>query len=256
MSAIDRERDALSKVAPGDLEAYLLDHSNLPGPRGNLELLAAAVEVVPAGRLAEWATLSPEEAPGGTAREYLPVVGVTGIGRLLSEAGDGAERRPLLDALATHAADPRWRVREGVAMALQRFGAADFAALLDETRAWAASGERFRQRAAVAGLCEPPLLTDAVRGAEVLAILDAITETFVAAPDARSEPFRVLRQALGYGWSVAAVAAPHAGFAAMERWLGSPDRDVRWVMRENLKKNRLARLDPAWVAAAAQRIGL
>ena len=34
----------------------------------------------------------------------------------------------------------------------------------------------------------------------------------------------------------------------MEKWLESEDPDVRWIMRENLKKSRLARMDAAWVA--------
>ena len=33
----------------------------------------------------------------------------------------------------------------------------------------------------------------------------------------------------------------------MEKWLQSDDKDVRWVMQENLKKNRLIRLDEAWI---------
>jgi len=32
----------------------------------------------------------------------------------------------------------------------------------------------------------------------------------------------------------------------MERWFASEDKDVRWIMRENLKKNRLARMDVNW----------
>jgi hypothetical protein len=46
---------------------------------------------------------------------------------------------------------------------------------------------------------------------------------------------------------VAAVAAPVEGKAAMEQWLASQDGDVLWIMKENLKKNRLQRIDPAWV---------
>ena len=33
----------------------------------------------------------------------------------------------------------------------------------------------------------------------------------------------------------------------MERWFLSDDQDVAWVMRENLRKKRLTRLDAAWV---------
>jgi hypothetical protein len=35
---------------------------------------------------------------------------------------------------------------------------------------------------------------------------------------------------------VAAVALPEYGKKYMEKWLKSDDKDVQWVMRENLKK--------------------
>jgi hypothetical protein len=33
----------------------------------------------------------------------------------------------------------------------------------------------------------------------------------------------------------------------MENWFSHDDKDVRWIMKENLKKKRLARLDAEWV---------
>jgi hypothetical protein len=42
----------------------------------------------------------------------------------------------------------------------------------------------------------------------------------------------------------------------MERWIGSTDRDVQWVMKQNLRKTRLTRLDPKWVKRAQQRLKL
>jgi hypothetical protein len=33
----------------------------------------------------------------------------------------------------------------------------------------------------------------------------------------------------------------------MEKWLAVPDKDLRWIMKENLKKDRLKRIDAAWV---------
>jgi hypothetical protein len=33
----------------------------------------------------------------------------------------------------------------------------------------------------------------------------------------------------------------------MEKWFACDDPDVRWIMRENLKKNRLERMDAGWV---------
>jgi hypothetical protein len=76
------------------------------------------------------------------------------------------------------------------------------------------------------------------------------------ATDRREEPFRVLRQALGYCWSVAVAALPDEGMRRLERWVGSEDPDVRWIVRENLKKRRLrviqdTRLE-AWAALVAR----
>ena len=41
---------------------------------------------------------------------------------------------------------------------------------------------------------------------------------------------------LGYGWSVAVAAQPLIGKPYMARWVVSDDPDIRWIMRQNLKK--------------------
>jgi len=40
----------------------------------------------------------------------------------------------------------------------------------------------------------------------------------------------------------------------MEKWLADEDKDVRWIMRENLGKARLARLDADWLARQRARL--
>ena len=115
-------------------------------------------------------------------------------------------------------------------MGLQRIGDADMPFLLEEMAFWA-GGNRLEQRAAVAGLAEPRLLRDPAHAAAVLALFDRITTTVAGAPDRRSDDFRVLRQALGYAWSVAAVALPEAGLQLLEKWGGSDDPDVQWIVR-------------------------
>ena len=192
-------------------------------------------------------------APGAGAaadprREFLAVCGAAGLGRLLAE-GD----RSVLSVLRALAGDPRWRVREGVAMALQRWGDANMTGLLEVMEQWS-FGDRFEQRAVVAGLCEPRLLGSPAVTGRVLSLLDRITATVTGAADRREEPFRVLRKALAYGWSVAAVADLAAGLPLLERWLPCADPDVRWVMRQNLGKARLQRAAPEWVAAQRARL--
>jgi hypothetical protein len=244
-------REAYSRelVATRDREAYLLERSGLPGPRGNLELLDAAADVADAEEIRRWAAIGPDDAGTNEPRGFLAMCGVAGLGRLAVE-GDGAA----VDDLRRHANDPRWRVREAVAIALQRIGDADPAALSGIAGAWA-DGSAFERRAAVAAVAEPRLLREAAAAAHAIALLDRITASFaVDADDRRGDAMIALRKALGYAWSVVIVADREDGEPAFERWLGSQDRDLRWICRENLKKARLERMDAAWVAACRERL--
>ena len=229
-------------------DAFLLAESNLPGPRANLELVQAAADEGDEALFLRYISYDSVQAPTGSPQEFLPVCGAVGLGRLAAGGRDD-----LLPVLRDLAGDPRWRIREGVAMALQRVGAAEMDRLLAEMDAWS-QGDRLEQRAAAAALAEPALLRDAHHAHRVLEILDHITGSIEGAGDRQSEPFKTLRQGLGYCWSVAVAALPKAGKPLMEKWCQSTDRDVRWVMRENLKKNRLARMDPEWTASWQARL--
>ena len=124
--------------------------------------------------------------------------------------------------------------------------------LLAAMRVWA-RGTPLEQRAAAAALCEPRLLDVPAHARATLQILDDITASIPRVTDRRSDGFRALRQGLGYCWSVAVVALPAEGKALMEKWLASPDPDLRWIMRENLKKARLERADSEWVKRMGER---
>jgi len=235
MNRIEAYRSQLRTLT--DWEPYLLRESRLPGPRGNLELAQAVADVGSAELFWRLAAYGAERAPANTPGEFLAFCGVLGLGRLLVEGDTG-----VLPTLRAHASDPRWRTREAVAMALQRLGRHDMPRLFATVEPWVAGG-RLEQRAVAAALCEPALLTDPMHAAHVLRILDDITATVAGAPDRRSDAFRVLRQALGYCWSVAVVALPEVGRPLFETWQANPDPDVAWIARENLKKNRMKKLE-------------
>ena len=155
--------------------------------------------------------------------------------------------------LRAHATDPRWRTREAVAMALQRWGRADMDGLVKAMRDWA-GGQPLERRAAAAALCEPDLLREERYVADVLDLLDQITASLSAERDRRGKAYKTLRKGMGYCWSVAVAASPALGLPRMERWLSHDDRDVRWVMKQNLRRKRLARAAPEWTAAALSRL--
>jgi hypothetical protein len=231
MGRVEQYRVELKKLT--EWEAYLKKNSGLPGARANLELVEAVGEEADPELL--WRL-------SASSDEFLALCGTAGLGHLAV-----ADPVPVMSWLRELASDPRWRVREGVAIALQHLGRHSMPRLLAEMEKWS-TGEPYVQRAAAAGLCEPSLLKEPEHVARVLKILDRITRSLAAAGARKGEDFRVLKQALGYCWSVAAAAAPEAGRPLMEKWLRSPDKDVAWVMQSNLGKARIGSLGTAWVS--------
>jgi hypothetical protein len=225
-------RATLETLAPDEWDSYLGAESGLPGPRGNLELLQAVADVADAERIRRYAA---------STDEYRAACGAVGLGRLLA-AGDGRAE----DELRALATDDRWRVREGVAMALQRLGDAKLPALWVLANDWV-DDTPLVQRAVAAGICEPRLLRSAEDARHALDLLDRITLSLTCLDRSarRSADVRVLRKSLGYCWSVAVAALPPDGFTRLERWAATDDTDVRWIVRENLKKARLAKADSA-----------
>lgn len=229
MTKVADYRAALLGVDRSAWPDYLTAHSGLPGPRGNLELIAAVADL---GDSATFDSLI------GTGDEYLVCCGVVGLGGLVSP-DPAVEGR-----LRAHAGDERWRVREAVAMALQRLGDLDLPRLLAIVVDWVEDPDPLVQRAAAAAICEPRLLATPAAAAVAVAVCDRATELLaLRPPEMRRDPdVRTLRQALGYCWSVAVAADPGPGLAAFDRLRVHEDTDVAWVVRENLKKKRLARL--------------
>jgi hypothetical protein len=247
MSRVNEYIDQL-RHAP-DQTAYLRDHSGLPGPRGNLELMYAAVEIGRETDYRGWIALgfplAEEERP---TDEFLAMCGVVGLGRLVA-----AGPEELVDELRGYASDRRWRVREAVAMALQQVGDANIELLLRIASDWV-HRRPYVQRAAIAGLAEPRLLRSATAARAAIDLVGTVTSNLESLDDRRSDEFRTLRQSLGYCWSVVVAADPDYGKPRMELLASSTDADVRWLLRENLKKNRLIRLDPGWAERLRGRL--
>jgi hypothetical protein len=239
MAKKDDYRDKLRTL--DDWDSYLLQESGLPGPRGNIELAQVVADEGDLALFQRYVRYTAVTAPTNSPYEFLAFCGVVGLGRLLAEG-----HTDLLPVLRSHAVDPRWRIREAVAMALQRLGDVNMNQLIAAMQEWS-QGTPLEQRAAAAALCEPRLLGQPDHARAVLQILDGITAAIERMTDRRSDDFRALRKGLGYCWSVTAVALPAEGKVLMEKRLASADKDIQWIMRTNLKKARLARMDAAWV---------
>lgn len=228
---------------------YLASNSNLPGPRGNLELAHAFADSVE--RLSEdtsdeiWALIlrlteiGSDEAPTGDSMEFIPFCGAVAVGALGSTHPKYREKAML--RLRELAEDRRWRMREGVAMGVQRLMARDSRGTLGALMGWIEDEKWLQMRAAAAGVAEPALLKDRESAEKALEIHEAIFSRLIGSMERKSEEFKVLRQGLAYTLSVVVSTMPDKGFRYMRQLIESGDGDVLWILRENLKKSRLAK---------------
>lgn len=243
MAKLDDYRNRLKEL--DDWVPFLLRESGLPGPRGNLELAHAAAQEGNKAQFEHFLTYHAEE---NTPQVFVVFCGVMGLGKL------SATQPELFNRLREYASDPRWRIREAVATGLQLTGDQDMDLLVREMKKWI-KGSWYEKRAAAAALAEPRLLKQSKHARQVLQILDRITTSMEKEVQSRDESFKVLRQGMAYCWSVAIAALPEDGKPMMERWLDSDDKDIRWMMKENLKKNRLVKMDAAWVQKCMKKLG-
>jgi hypothetical protein len=225
-----------------DWDNYLLTESGLPGPRGNLELAQAFAEIGNEKLIQKYLTIDTEDAPTNSAKVFLTFCGVVGLGTLVNRG-----KKEYLKEIHHFASDTRWRIREAVAMALQRIGDVDINLALPEAKELS-HGNFLEKRAAAAALCEPRLLKSEGAAIVVLEMLDDITNSIVGFNDKNDENFDVLKKGLAYCWSVAVAACPEKGKKFMEKWVQSKDKNIAWIMKENLKKNRLIKMDKDWVS--------
>lgn len=232
------------------LEYYLREQSRLPGSRANLELvsdvsnlLAAIVSEQPdeVRRLLNYLVVDAKTVASNTPDEFTVLCGVVAFGAC--SAVRSAWRGEIFALLGDFACSSAWRVREGVAIALQRLLPVAPEETIEHLMELATKGNCFQQRASIAAIAEPPLLHTPTMIDAALAIQQLVLERLHAMPvtERKREDVRALRQALGYTVSVVVAATPERGFALMGECAAWGDADIHWVLLENLKKKRLAK---------------
>lgn len=244
MNKIGSYEIELVNISPRQWDAFLKEHSNLPGPRVNLKLSRAFARTGTLMDFKKYIRLGPKEAPENTPEEFLTFCGVLGYGQYLSKYHDGG----LMMQLRERANDPRGRIREAVVMALRMIGKKKIQRLLDYADNWV-NGSFLDQRVAIVALCEPDFLNNREVTLAVLELLDWVTATMIENDDQQDEGYEILKEALSYCWSVAVAALPEKGKPMMERWMKERHPVITVIMKENLQKERLIIMDHDWAKA-------
>jgi hypothetical protein len=232
------------------LEFYLREQSRLPGSRANLELvsdvsnlLAAVVSEQPGEVriLLNYLVTDAKTVTRNTPDEFIALCGVVAFGACAAVRSEW--RSDVFALLGDFACSAAWRVREGVAIAFQHLVLVAEEESIEYLVELATKGNCFQQRASIAAIAEPSLLHPPTIVDAALTIQQLVLERLRAIPvgERKRDDVRALRQALGYTVSVVAAAAPERGFALMRECAGWGDADINWVLRENLKKKRLAK---------------
>jgi len=252
-----------SAAGAAELEAFLVSNSNLPGPRGNLELAFALADCFETPEIGErhlellrgWSAISPREAGVNDPRSFLTFCAIVCLGTWCLHAPEDV-RDGILGDIKAAASDPRWRIREASAMAFQRIAEKDFEVVRDVFSSWVKTATLMEMRAIEAALAHPPILGVRETADFCFEVTDGILERVESLPadERRSEDFRVLKKGLEYTISVFAAAAPETGFPFLRRWAQSDDADVVGIIRHNLAKSRLARRYPQQVQEVQESI--
>lgn len=236
---------------PRPLEFYLREHSRLSGSRANTELandvshlLAASSSRNPDGvrtLLDYFVSDDRKMAASNTPSEFIVLCGIIAFGTCA--AAQPIWREETYALLSQYASCSFWRIRDGVVVAYQRLLIADAHEVIPRLMDLATGGNYLQQSVAIAAMAEAALLYSPEMFTAALELQRVVLERLHSTPaiDRKSENFRVLRRTLGYTLSVITAAAPEQGFALMRECASWNDSDVAWILKENLKKKRLAK---------------
>jgi hypothetical protein len=234
------------------LTSFMLGHSGLPGPRGNITLATEASRLIAESWDAEGRFLRELiEEWTSSGDEYLIFTAHCSLGYILVVSP--AEEAWAVPLLYEGNFNRLWRAREGVTFALE--------ALLDKRRgfafalidAWCADRNPIVVRNTVVALAHPSQLRESAEQLDVLKKYNRIGMELVAGswktPDAK-----MLAKSLGFTLSVAAEA-DESYLDQFEEWIRAGVKPWRNIVKENLGKSRIAKKYPARIAALRALLG-
>ena len=244
---------------PGPLAVFLRAHSNLPGPRGNLELAWQFADDDGRPRRrgcrgAAWrvasglAAVGPQEAPTGDPGEFVAFCGTLGGGGLRGRAGPeagGLGDRARGRRRTSAGASGRRRPRPSSGPCPPIPGGSGRAGRVGRRRVVAPRVAPWPPAWPIRHCCGTRRWPR-----PALRLHEGLLARFTWPPGTgRTTGTRCFARASGTPLSVVVAAAPVPGFALLRRLAAIPDRDLGWVLRSNLGKGRLARAHPREVEA-------
>ncbi len=216
------------------LEQFIIKNSNLPGPRGNIELAFALAEIYDnIDVLFDWLKITEDVADTNNPKAFLPFSAAVCLGKIYTKK----KNKRIISVLKKSANDNRWRMREAVAFAFQIIGENNFTELKNIFSMWIKKSNNLEKRAILVSLAHPKFLS---KGNTEFCF--EISEIVLKEMD-RENNFDALRKGLEFTISVFAAANPKLGFSFIKKWTGQ-NKMIDKIMKENLKRDRLVKKNP------------
>ena len=233
-----------------EIEDYLCDNSNLPGPRGNLTLAFKFAECFEQEVISKelldllvgWINIPEAQAPTNNPREYLPFCGILALGSHYCYTNDKTKEL-IMEQFKIAMNDKRWRMREGAAMGFQKIAEKDFNVIKEYFDLWYSNSSCLEKRAFIAALAHPPILKDEEITWFSLKISDHILKDILlcSKESRKSEEFTALSKGLQYALSVFAAYLPKEGFQLFKKYALLKDPEINKILKVNLGKTRLTK---------------
>lgn len=134
-------------------------------------------------------------------------------------------------------------------MGIQKLLAKQSQNTLKELEGWIENNKWLAMRAVAAGVADPALLKDNQTAQRALELHRRIFAKILTTTERKSYEFKTMKKGLGYTLSVVICAIPKEGFEFMRQLTDSQDADILWIIKENLKKNRLIKNFPGEVTS-------
>ncbi|MBK5115027.1 MAG: hypothetical protein JJE41_15485 [Candidatus Heimdallarchaeota archaeon] len=229
------------------LQEYLVKNSRLPSPRGNLELAYCLYDLTLTFNeekkddlwklFSKLSQISAGTAPVNDPKEFLSFCGIFGIGAIANNYHSYLSES--LKILKKASSDGRWRMREGTAHVLTKLIKTYQGKVIDRIFPWIKEKNWLLIRAAAAAFADPKLLKDKKLANTAFELHLELIDLILKEKDRRSIEFRAARKGFAYTFSVVVAALPDKGFEFLESLTLIDDNDIRWILKQNLRKNRL-----------------
>lgn len=227
-----------------DMKYYLAANSNLPGPRGNLELAEAFYSYCTAQTLTDelWdflLELSENTAPTNDPQELLPFCGIEALANLFFDV-DEHRKSVVLDKILMAMNDHRWRMREAAANCCQIIAEQHVEFITEWFLARYPFASLLEKRGMIAALAHPPILDPQTAKFSLELCERMLDDVLNLSPlQLKEESFAVLKKGLEYAPSVFISKLPEQGFAMLKKYATLQRKEIHAIIKSNLGKTRL-----------------